>query len=313
MSGTDNRCAALFAISSDSSNRIVPFQFCRRQRRTAPREWVKNPPTRQTDFAYLPHDLFRFLRLVDALHPLHVCRLKHPRQHRHRAINRQFSVARPDRKLCLLPKPSLLRAAGQFVPDQRAAPLPACPLHRIREQRHLPPIAKRHQHRTVVTPNARQRENICHHVQPATRIHLVTGEIWERAVTLGVRVFLRCRSRTLGQRRAAARIRRIGNHRIKRGPIVMGKKRPAIAVVKLNHGSAPSEIFFDSFYSFAHSRTRGFLAPKFAPLYNHFMRSRAGRTGAALPISADSVPDNPSCRKAHLFPSMRPRFHAWVF
>ena len=193
---------------------------------------------------------------MNPLCSLHVGRLVYARKHRHRAVNRQFSVARPNRKFRLLTETPLLRPAGELIPHQRAAPLPACPLHRIREQRHLPPIAERHQNSAIVTVNARIREYICHHVQPATRIHLVTGEIRERAVTLGVRVFLRCRSRTLGQRRPAARIRRVCNHRVKRGPIVMGKKRPAIAVIQFNHGSAPSlEKFFRpvlQFRAFSH-------------------------------------------------------------
>jgi len=73
------------------------------------------------------------------------------------------------------------------------------------------------------------------------------------------------------------------------------------------------KIFFDTFYSFAHLRARGFLAPKFAALYNHFMRSRAGRTDAALPIFADSAPDASSGRKTHPCPAVRPRMKAWVF
>ena len=104
---------------------------------------------------------------MDALHALHICCPEYARQYRYRTVNRQLAVARPNDELRLLTEPPHLRAAGQLVPDQRSAPLPARPLHRIREERDLPPVAKHDQNSTVVTLNARQRENVRHHVQPA--------------------------------------------------------------------------------------------------------------------------------------------------
>ncbi len=104
---------------------------------------------------------------MDALHALHICRSEYARQYRYRTVNRQLAVARPDDELRLLAESSFLRAAGQFVPDQRSASLPARPLHRIREERDLSPVTKHDQNSAVVTLNARQRENVRHHVQPA--------------------------------------------------------------------------------------------------------------------------------------------------
>ena len=175
-------------IGEFDAHRFVAFLHRSQHRGAGTRERVEDSAPRRADLHHIPHELQRLFGHMDAVGGVGLT--KYPRQTAHIALQRHLAVGTPNDKLRLLAEPPPLRAAGRLIPYRDAAPGPPGPLQGVGHGGQLPPVDEQTDGRTGLAGGTHHLEPFTHPPGPATLVHLIAVEIWQRFVAAQAAVLL---------------------------------------------------------------------------------------------------------------------------